>query len=77
MQILKKSAKFIIGYLALKWLLIGVVGWQISQTQWWQDYYAADFVWWHMLIIPASILSIIICIKLIKSRAQKQAQKCG
>lgn len=72
MQILKKSAKFVIGYLALKWIFIGVVGWQISQTQWWQNYYESDFVWWHILIIPASFLSIILGIKLIKSRVQRQ-----
>ena len=71
MQILKKSTKFIAIYLALKWLFIGVVGWQISQTLWWQNYYANDFVWWHALFVPATIISIFLLLKFIKSRVQK------
>ncbi|MBL1418960.1 MAG: hypothetical protein COC24_000465 [Alphaproteobacteria bacterium] len=70
MQILKKSAKFILVYLVLKWLFIGVVGWQISRTLWWQNYYANDFVWWHGLFVPATIISIFLLIKFIKSRVQ-------
>lgn len=71
MKYFKKSAKFIISYLLLKWLLIGVIGWQIAQTDWFKIYYANDFIWWHLLIVPATLLPIILLVKFIKINAAK------
>lgn len=66
MTILKKSAKFIALYLAFKWLVVGTIGWQIYQTDWFQTYYTNNFVWWHILIIPLIGISSILLIKRFK-----------
>lgn len=71
MNIFKKSAKFIALYLVFKWLIIGTIGWQVYQTAWFQNYYANDFIWWHSLIIPLIIISILLLIKRIAARRQQ------
>lgn len=71
MNIFKKSAKFIVGYLLLKWIFIGVIGWQVVQTDWFKAYYASSFTPWHLLLIPATILPIILLIYFIKTRSSQ------
>ena len=70
MKLFQKSAKYIVAYLAIKWFFILVVGWQISKTDWFKDYYANDYAAWHLLIVPATLMPIILFIRHIKSKAK-------